>query len=50
LNGESFDRTYLSHQEITAGGELTFEMVSAPDYKWAVEKASRPPRVMPKPE
>ena len=47
LNGEPFNRTYLSHQEIVAGGELVFEMASAPDYKWAAGPAGRPPAGMP---
>jgi len=47
LNGEPFNRTYLSHQEIVAGGELAFEMASAPDYKWAAGPGGRPPAGMP---
>jgi predicted alpha-1,2-mannosidase len=46
LNVTPFDRTYLSHQEITAGGELSFEMDSVPNYKWATGPGSRPPPVM----
>lgn len=47
LNGAPLNRTYLAHDEIVKGGELHFEMVSAPDYKWGVE--ARPPALMPKP-
>ncbi|HEX4350204.1 MAG TPA: glycoside hydrolase domain-containing protein, partial [Verrucomicrobiae bacterium] len=36
LNGASFDKTYISHQQITDGGELEFEMGSAPNFKWGV--------------
>jgi len=47
LNGAALNRTYISHQEITAGGEVRFEMVSAPDYKWATAPEARPPALMP---
>jgi predicted alpha-1,2-mannosidase len=46
LNGESFDKVYLSHEEITRGGELIFRMGSAPNEKWGVEEDSRPPSAM----
>ncbi|HEY5913288.1 MAG TPA: GH92 family glycosyl hydrolase [Verrucomicrobiae bacterium] len=46
LNGARFDRTFIGHQEIMGGGELTFDMGSAPDYKWAVAPECRPPRSM----
>jgi len=42
LNGEAFNRTYISHDELLHGGELGFHLTSAPNYKWAVEPASRP--------
>jgi predicted alpha-1,2-mannosidase len=47
LNGEAFDKTFLTHAQLTAGGEITFDMVSAPDYKWATGPESRPPVLMP---
>jgi predicted alpha-1,2-mannosidase len=43
LNGAPFNKTYLNHQQITAGGELVFEMSSTPEYKWATAPESRPP-------
>ena len=46
LNGKTFDRTFVTHPELLAGGELVFKMTSAPNYKWATEKASRPPSAM----
>ena len=46
LNGEKFDRTFLSHDEILKGGELVFQMTSAPNYKWAVAPESRPPSAL----
>ena len=47
LNGQAFNRAFLTHEEITRGGELDFEMVSAPDYKWATAPEARPPALMP---
>ncbi|OAI43371.1 alpha-mannosidase [Verrucomicrobia bacterium SCGC AG-212-E04] len=46
LNGQPFNRCYLSHQEIVAGGELVFTMTSAPNYEWAIAPDSRPPSAM----
>ena len=42
LNGESFDKTFISHEQIINGGELEFEMGSAPNEQWGVSQASRP--------
>lgn len=42
LNGEKFDRIYLSHDEIRNGGEITFDMTSAPAYDWGSSEDSRP--------
>ncbi|RNL82930.1 glycoside hydrolase family 92 protein [Sinomicrobium pectinilyticum] len=36
LNGEEFNRTYITHDEITAGGELEFEMGPEPNKNWGV--------------
>jgi predicted alpha-1,2-mannosidase len=46
LNGKSFARTFLSHEEITQGGEISFDMSSAQDYKWATGPEARPPSPM----
>jgi Putative alpha-1,2-mannosidase len=46
LNGQSFDKTFLSHDDILAGGEIIFNMTSAPDKKWGSSPASRPPSAM----
>jgi predicted alpha-1,2-mannosidase len=46
LNGESFDKVFLSHEEITRGGGVNFRMDSAPNEKWAVKEESRPPSAM----
>ena len=42
FNGKSFDRTYLRHEEIVKGGELTFDMRSTTDHKWATAPEGRP--------
>jgi predicted alpha-1,2-mannosidase len=43
LNGESMNRTWISHEEITAGGTLVFEMGTEPNKKWGTGKNSVPP-------
>ena len=43
LNGQPFDRTYITHDEIMNGGELVFEMGSEPNYNWGVGEGSAPP-------
>jgi predicted alpha-1,2-mannosidase len=42
LNGQPFQKMYLTHEQIVGGGEVVFRMTSAPDYKWATAPASRP--------
>ena len=42
LSGSPFNKTYLLHPKIAGGGELTFEMTSAPDTTWASAPESRP--------
>jgi predicted alpha-1,2-mannosidase len=42
LNGEAYDKTFLRHQDIVAGGEMTFQMSSQPNYKWGSAPESRP--------
>jgi predicted alpha-1,2-mannosidase len=42
LNGETLDKTWLSHQDIVKGGELTFQMSSQPNYKWGIAPENRP--------
>jgi putative alpha-1,2-mannosidase len=46
LNGEKLDRSFISHDELGGGGNLVFEMTSAPDYKWAVKPESHPPSAL----
>jgi predicted alpha-1,2-mannosidase len=47
LNGKAFNKVYLTHDQITAGGEIKFEMTSFPDYLWAIGEKDRPPALMP---
>jgi len=47
LNGQSLDKVFLRHSQITAGGEVRLEMNSGPDYHWASSPGSRPPALMP---
>ena len=42
LNGETYDKTYISHDDLVKGGELSFQMSSQPNYKWGVAPESRP--------
>ena len=43
LNGQPFTRTYLKHEEITAGGELTVEMGPQPNLTWGTGADDIPP-------
>jgi predicted alpha-1,2-mannosidase len=47
LNGQPFDKVFLTHEQLVNGGEIVFDMASAPDYHWATAPASRPPATMP---
>jgi predicted alpha-1,2-mannosidase len=42
LNGKPLARTFLRHEDITAGGELVFRMQAAPNKDWGRERSSRP--------
>lgn len=42
LNGEKLDRSYIYHHEITAGGELVFEMSKEANKDWGQPAESRP--------
>ncbi|MCG2460408.1 GH92 family glycosyl hydrolase [Flavobacteriaceae bacterium F89] len=39
LNGEPFDRTWITQEEINQGGTLQFQMGPDPNKQWGVEKA-----------
>ncbi|MGC3959932.1 MAG: GH92 family glycosyl hydrolase [Verrucomicrobiota bacterium] len=45
LNEKEFHRSYLTHDQIVNGGELIFDMTSAPE-KWATAPDSRPGSAM----
>ena len=41
LNGKPYDRPFLSHADLTAGGELILEMDSRPNKAWGANPAAR---------
>lgn len=43
FNGQPFNRTWISHEEIVNGGVLEFEMGPQPNKKWATGKQALPP-------
>jgi len=43
LNGESMNKTWLSHEEITNGGTLVFEMGAEPNKDWGSHEEDTPP-------
>jgi predicted alpha-1,2-mannosidase len=45
LNGQPFHKTFLTHEQIANGGEVIFNMTSAPD-KWASAPEARPASAM----
>lgn len=47
LNESAFDKIFLTHKQITSGGEIKFQMSSSPEYHWAVDEKDRPPAWMP---
>ena len=42
LNGKTLDRTYLTHEELMAGGELRFSMSSQKEASWANSSPAPP--------
>jgi predicted alpha-1,2-mannosidase len=46
LNGEALNKVYLTHEQITAGGEARFEMDSFPNYHLASGLSNRPPALV----
>ncbi|MFQ5690405.1 MAG: GH92 family glycosyl hydrolase [Gemmatimonadota bacterium] len=47
LNGRPLSRSWIRHQEITAGGELRLEMGPEPNPEWGRDPAARPPSGLP---
>ena len=48
LNGKEWNRAWLTHTQIVAGGELHFRMGPKPNLEWAAAPADRPPSGLPK--
>jgi predicted alpha-1,2-mannosidase len=46
LNGQPLNKVFLTHEQITSGGEVTFVMDSMPEYRWATNEAARPPALI----
>ena len=42
LNGATYEKAFLRHEDIVKGGEIEFHMTSAPDYKWGTAPEARP--------
>jgi predicted alpha-1,2-mannosidase len=42
LNGRPLERSYITHEEIMAGGELRFAMSPTPNREWATQRHQRP--------
>jgi len=42
LNGKPYTKAYITQQDIMNGGELTFEMTSAPNKKRVFAEADKP--------
>ena len=46
LDGKPFNQVFLTHDEITRGGEIVFDLDSEPNTKWGVAPESRPASAM----
>jgi predicted alpha-1,2-mannosidase len=44
LNGKPLSRSWITHEELTAGGELVLKMGPEPNKDWAVDPENRPGR------
>ncbi|MCG6191266.1 glycoside hydrolase domain-containing protein, partial [Maribellus maritimus] len=43
LNGESYNKAWITHEDIVQGGTLVFEMGPQPNKKWGSSPAEKPP-------
>ncbi|MEM1320530.1 MAG: GH92 family glycosyl hydrolase [Bacteroidota bacterium] len=43
LNGQPYDKTYITHDAVVKGGTLTLEMGPSPNTDWGTAPNSRPP-------
>ncbi len=50
LNGESYSKSYITHDDIMKGGELVFELGSTPNKSWGTEPSDRPKAVIREPK
>ena len=50
LNGKALDRTYITQDEIEAGGELRFTMATKPNKRWGTGVGARPYSMTPYPK
>jgi predicted alpha-1,2-mannosidase len=51
LNGKTWKKAWISHEDIVAGGRLVFEMGARPNTSWATSPEALPPSLTPrKPE
>jgi predicted alpha-1,2-mannosidase len=46
LNGKELTRSWFTHADILAGGELRFRMGNKPNKEWASDPADRPPSAL----
>ena len=42
LNGQSFETSFITHEQISAGGKLEFQMRTKPNKSWGVDKENQP--------
>ena len=42
LNGAAYDRSFIEHDAVADGGELTFDMATGPNVAWGSSPSSRP--------
>lgn len=43
LNGKTYDKTYITQNDLVSGGKLEFVMGNKPNYKWGIGKNNLPP-------
>lgn len=43
LDGQPWNKIFITQDQLLRGGELSFQMVSSPNYHWAVAPECRPP-------
>src|SRR6185369_12805424 len=42
LNGKPYDKSFLLHRDLMAGGELVFQMGPRPNFKWGTGPGNEP--------